>query len=309
MFAEHIRLAVINGIGALKIQFLNVNYNLNRFSCYFNHVDQEMFHLGVESILIASIVSNVYGYLLAPIHQFAAGPPVENGFYYDLDLPTASPGGFPENRGGDEKGDQGQPGLRADAVTRDEAIGLREAAASAASASARASPASSSSTTSADIPEGEEITYYKNGDFLDLCAGPHVMRTGNIGAFKLTSVASAYYKGDEKNPQLQRIYGTAFKNKTEMEAYFTMLEEAKSATTASSARKWDSSPLTRIRRPRPAALAAERHRHHRGTGKARQGNRICRRLRPRADAAHRAREHVPDQRALPVLTQDRCFRR
>src|SRR5206468_10787297 len=71
------------------------------------------------------------------------------------------------------------------------------------------------------------ISYYRNGDFIDLCAGPHVMRTGNIGAFKLTSVASAYYKGDEKNPQLQRIYGTAFKNKTEMEAYFNMLEEAK----------------------------------------------------------------------------------
>ena len=80
----------------------------------------------------------------------------------------------------------------------------------------------------ADIPEGEPISYYKNGDFIDLCAGPHVMRTGNIGAFKLTSVASAYYKGDEKNPQLQRIYGTAFKNKTELEAYFKMLEEAKS---------------------------------------------------------------------------------
>jgi threonyl-tRNA synthetase len=53
------------------------------------------------------------------------------------------------------------------------------------------------------------------------------MRTGNIGAFKLTHVASAYYKGDERNPQLQRIYGTAFKNKTEMDAWFTMLEEAK----------------------------------------------------------------------------------
>src|SRR5207244_5774126 len=78
-----------------------------------------------------------------------------------------------------------------------------------------------------DIPEAEPISYYKNGDFLDLCAGPHVMRTGNIGGFKLTSVASAYYKGDERNPQLQRIYGTAFKNKTELEAYFKMLEEAK----------------------------------------------------------------------------------
>src|ERR1039458_1936358 len=77
------------------------------------------------------------------------------------------------------------------------------------------------------IPEGEAISYYKTGDFIDLCAGPHVMRTGNIGAYKLTSVASAYYKGDEKNPQLQRIYGTAFKNKTELEAYFKMVEEAK----------------------------------------------------------------------------------
>jgi threonyl-tRNA synthetase len=77
------------------------------------------------------------------------------------------------------------------------------------------------------IPDGEPITYFKSGDFIDLCAGPHVMRTGNIGACKLTSVASAYYKGDEKNPQLQRIYGTAFKNKTELEAYFNMLEEAK----------------------------------------------------------------------------------
>src|SRR5438876_1927409 len=78
-----------------------------------------------------------------------------------------------------------------------------------------------------DIPEGEQITYYKNGEFIDLCAGPHVMRTGNIGAFKLTQVASAYYKGDERNPQPQRIYGTAFKNKTQLDEYFKMVEEAK----------------------------------------------------------------------------------
>ena len=78
-----------------------------------------------------------------------------------------------------------------------------------------------------NIPDGEVITLYRNGDFTDLCAGPHVSHTGRIGAFKLTHVASAYYKGDERNPQLQRIYGTAFKNKTEMEAYFKMLEEAR----------------------------------------------------------------------------------
>jgi threonyl-tRNA synthetase len=79
----------------------------------------------------------------------------------------------------------------------------------------------------AQIPAGEAISYFQNGDFLDLCAGPHVMRTGNIGAFKLTSVAAAYYKGDEKGPQLQRIYGTAFKNKTALDEYFKMIEEAK----------------------------------------------------------------------------------
>src|SRR5881227_1839634 len=78
-----------------------------------------------------------------------------------------------------------------------------------------------------NIPPAETTSLYRNGDFIDLCAGPHVMRTGNIGAFKLTSVASAYYKGDEKNPQLQRVYGTAFKTKTELDDYFAMLEEAK----------------------------------------------------------------------------------
>ena len=78
-----------------------------------------------------------------------------------------------------------------------------------------------------NIPPGEKISLYRSGDFIDLCAGPHVMRTGNIGAFKLTNVASAYYKGDEKNPQLQRVYGTAFKTKKELDDYFAMLEEAK----------------------------------------------------------------------------------
>src|SRR5207249_7540516 len=77
------------------------------------------------------------------------------------------------------------------------------------------------------IPEGEEISLYRNGDFTDLCAGPHVMRTGSIGAFKLTSIASAYYKGDSNNPQLQRVYGTAFKTRAELDEYFHRLEETK----------------------------------------------------------------------------------
>src|SRR5439155_14481773 len=68
------------------------------------------------------------------------------------------------------------------------------------------------------IPENEEISLYRNGNFTDLCAGFHVLYTGNIGAFKLTSIASAYYKGDSEKPQLQRVYGTAFHTSAELES-------------------------------------------------------------------------------------------
>jgi threonyl-tRNA synthetase len=165
---------------------------------------------------------------LWPDAQFAAGPPVENGFYYDVDLQhRISPEDFPKIEEEMKKETKANHTFEKIVVTREQAFkdsesgrlgGLTE----------RPGNASKFKLGNLEaIPEGEPITYFKNGDFLDLCAGPHVMRTGNIGAFKLTHVASAYYKGDERNPQLQRIYGTAFKNKTEMEAYFTMLEEAK----------------------------------------------------------------------------------
>ena len=78
-----------------------------------------------------------------------------------------------------------------------------------------------------DIPEDEPVTIYRNGDFMDLCAGPHVERTGAIKAFKLLSVAGSYFRGDEKNPMLQRIYGTAFPSKGELKQYLERIEEAK----------------------------------------------------------------------------------
>jgi len=76
-----------------------------------------------------------------------------------------------------------------------------------------------------DIPEGETITLYRHGDFLDLCRGPHVQRTSQIGAVKLLEASGAYFKGDERNEMLQRIYGTAFASKKELDAYFARLEE------------------------------------------------------------------------------------
>ena len=163
-----------------------------------------------------------------PEAQFAAGPPVENGFYYDLDLPhRISTDDFARIEEEMKKEIKANHVFEKTIVSRAEAIVLAENGRLGGLGERPGNVSKFKIGNLQDIPEGEDISLFKNGDFLDLCAGPHVMRTGNIGAFRLTHVASAYYKGDEKNPQLQRIYGTAFKNKTEMEAYFTMLEEAK----------------------------------------------------------------------------------
>ncbi len=164
---------------------------------------------------------------LWPNAQFAAGPSVENGFYYDLDLDHhITPEDFAAIEAEMKKEIKANHTFERKTVSREEAFKLAQAGRLGA-LSEREKPSVFKIGNLEEIPEGEEISLYQNGDFMDLCAGPHVMRTGNIGAFKLTHVASAYYKGDEKNPQLQRVYGTAFKNKTQMEEYFAMLEEAK----------------------------------------------------------------------------------
>jgi threonyl-tRNA synthetase len=165
---------------------------------------------------------------LWPDAQFAAGPPVENGFYYDVELKhRISPEDFLKIEEEMKKEIKANHVFEKIIVTREQAIKDAESGRLGGLIERPGNPSKFKIGNLADIPEGEQITYYQNGDFIDLCAGPHVMRTGNIGAYKLTTVASAYYKGDEKNPQLQRIYGTAFKNKTELENHFKMLEEAK----------------------------------------------------------------------------------
>src|SRR5437868_875582 len=111
-------------------------------------------------------------------------------------------------------------------VSRDEALALGKQGRLAAFGE-RPEPSKFKLDIIENIPADEKISLYQSGDFIDLCAGPHIKRTGDIGAFRLTSVASAYHKGDEKNPQLQRVYGTAFKTKKELDDYFAMLEEAK----------------------------------------------------------------------------------
>src|SRR5216684_629586 len=146
-----------------------------------------------------------------PEAQFAAGPPVDTGFYYDLDLShRISPEDFEKIEAEMKKEIKANNTFEKVVVTREQALKDAQGGRLAALGE-RGVPSKFKLDIVQNIPENEPISYYKNGDFLDLCAGPHVMRTGNIGAYKLTTVASAYYKGDEKNPQLQRIYGTAFK--------------------------------------------------------------------------------------------------
>src|SRR3982751_2888248 len=162
-----------------------------------------------------------------PEAHFAAGPPVENGFYYDVDLPHRISSDDFEKIEAEMKSEikANHPFERVE-VSREEALALGKKGRLAALAE-RPEPSKFKLDIMENIPPEEKISLYRNGDFIDLCAGPHVMRTGNIGAFKLTTVASAYYKGDEANRQLQRVYGTAFKTRKELDEYFAMLEEAK----------------------------------------------------------------------------------
>jgi threonyl-tRNA synthetase len=165
---------------------------------------------------------------LWPDAQFAYGPPVENGYYYDVELShRISPEDFPAIEAEMKKEIKANNVFEKLVVTREQALADAQSGRLGGLTDRPTSPSKFKLDLLNQIPEGEPISYFKNGDFIDLCAGPHVMRTGNIGAFKLTTVAAAYYKGDEEGPQLQRIYGTAFKNKTALDEYFKMLEEAK----------------------------------------------------------------------------------
>jgi threonyl-tRNA synthetase len=163
-----------------------------------------------------------------PEAQLAYGPPVETGFYYDLEMPhRITQEDFPRIEEEMKKEIKANNVFQKIEVPREQAIKDAQSGRLGGLSERPGNVSKFKLDLIAQIPEGEAISYFQNGDFVDLCAGPHVMRTGNIGAFKLTSVAAAYYKGDEKGPQLQRIYGTAFKNKTALDEYFKMIEEAK----------------------------------------------------------------------------------
>ena len=153
---------------------------------------------------------------LRPKAKVTIGPAIENGFYYDFDTEPFAPEDIEKIEAEMAKiVAQDLPFVRK-VVSRPEALRLF---------------AEKGETYKVEIiqsiPEGEEISLYQHGDFVDLCAGPHIERTGQIKAFKVLSFAGAYWRGDERNPQLQRVYGTAFASKDDLKAHLARLEEAK----------------------------------------------------------------------------------
>lgn len=155
---------------------------------------------------------------LFPETQLDIGPPTENGFYYDIDLDKKLDATDLEAIELEMKQviKENQKFTRID-CSREEAVAKIKEIGQERYKLGRLD----------DIPEGEQVSFYQNGEFIDLCAGSHVGYTKKIKAYKLLSIAGAYHRGDEKNKQLQRIYGTAFASKDELAEYLERLEQAK----------------------------------------------------------------------------------
>ncbi len=165
------------------------------------------------SHILAQAVKRLY-----PDTKLAIGPSIADGFYYDVDpaAPILSED-LPKIEAEMKKIIKEDLSLERFTLPRDEAIKFMQE---------REEPYKVELIE--DLPEGEEISFYKQGEFTDLCAGPHLMSTKGVGkAFKLMNLAGAYWRGSEKNKMLTRIYATAFSSKEELEAYVTMMEEAK----------------------------------------------------------------------------------
>ena len=153
---------------------------------------------------------------LFPGTKFAIGPAIANGFYYDLDSEHVF---TPEDLAAIEK-------EMAKIVKANNPLVRSELSRADALAMFAKTEEPYKVELINDLPEDAIISIYQQGDFLDLCAGPHCPTTGRVKAFKLQSIAGAYWRGNEKNKMLQRIYGTAFNTKEELDAYLNMLEEA-----------------------------------------------------------------------------------
>ena len=164
------------------------------------------------SHVLAQAVKRLY-----PETKLAIGPAIDDGFYYDFDREGGfTPDDLEKLEAEMKKIVKENLALKPFVLPRDEAIKFMQE---------KGEPYKVELIE--DLPEGETISFYQQGDFVDLCAGPHILYTKGIKAFKLTSIAGAYWRGSEKNKMLTRIYGTSFTKKADLEEYITRMEEAK----------------------------------------------------------------------------------
>lgn len=162
--------------------------------------------------VLAQAIKNIY-----PTCKLAIGPVIDNGFYYDIDFNTPiTQDDFAKIESEMNKIIKAKTPIERFELPRAEAIKLM-----------KKYKESYKAELINDLPEDAVISFYKQGTFTDLCRGPHLPNTGKIKAFKLVSISGSYWRGNEKNKMLTRIYGVAFAKKDEMDAYFQMLEEAK----------------------------------------------------------------------------------
>jgi len=163
------------------------------------------------SHIFAQAVKRLY-----PDAQLAIGPAIDNGFYYDFGNVSFSPEDLEKIEAEMAKIVKEDLPIERFELPREEAIALMEE---------KAEPYKVELIQ--DLPEDAALSFYRQGEFVDLCAGPHLLSTGKVKAFKLMSLAGAYWRGSEKNAMLQRVYGTAFDKKSNLDEYLARLEEAK----------------------------------------------------------------------------------
>ena len=178
----------------------------------FNDKDGRWAFRHTASHILAQAVKRLY-----PEVKLAIGPAIDDGFYYDFDTEKPfSEEDFEKIEAEMKKIVKEKLPIERFELPRDEAIKLMQVA-----------DEPYKIELIEDLPEGETISFYKQGEFIDLCAGPHLMNTKQVEAFKIMSVAGAYWRGSEKNKMLSRLYATAFTKKAELNEYLEKLEEAK----------------------------------------------------------------------------------
>ena len=194
----------------------DLRFNLDKDAevniCTFDSLEGKKAYWHTTSHILAQAVKRLY-----PNTKLAIGPSIDNGFYYDFDTEiTLTPEILEKLETEMAKIIKEDFEIKRFTLPRSEAIEFM-----------KKRNEDYKVELIEDLPEGEEISFYEQGEFVDLCAGPHLMSTGKVKAIKLEHVSGAYWRGNENNKMLQRIYGISFPKKSELDSYLEMLEEAK----------------------------------------------------------------------------------